>query len=240
MDGTHKLDCGRGVLINIGVTVVYVTENGAVIHRTFQVMHVWSQTENAEAMIMGFDWLKVVPTVFFECTNEFMPPVACIDHCPAATQAAEHVWPGIRMITCEIHVLRAIDRKPVNISENRERIKSDISLLKRIVVSDKMMETCLDITSKAWENMGEKTFGDSFTVTYGGVPYYRFYLGSSLIIGLTPNNNPMEGAHNGQKKALTRKELYADASQFLNDSMGTIVAREDPVTEEEVSAPRFM
>ena len=234
VDGTFRLDCGRGVVLNIAVTVVYIKENGTVIHRTFHVVHVWCQTENSMAFEIGFECLLNMPMLFLGMNSTFNPPVGCIDHCPAAFRSAQEVWPNIRMTTCEVHVMRALKKKELAVATNREAVKNDVLWLRDNVVNDKMMNTALDCVCKSWIAMGEKALTDSFVKSYGGPPYSRFYHASSGVPGLTPNQNPLEGSFHGQKAILTMKQLYADASTFLNETMPTIVAREETLKTAEV------
>ena len=232
VDGTWRLDCGQGVVMNLAVTTVYLERNGKLIHRTYVIFHIWARTENQEAAQYGFDWAKKALPVFFN-EPQFVATTACMDYSHTFKNNVLNTWKGCRIITCKTHVSACVKKKGL---ENRKLIESDLEWLHKCVVTDAMMILTLSFLYEDWSQRGDESFAKEFKKVYGTPPFNRWYHCASHQPGQNSTANTLEGVHNGEKKMVLKKDMFSNAGDFLT-KVANMVTGQCPIVEQKHVSP---
>ena len=222
-DGTGRYDCGGGIVLNLGV-VISEWDGNVITRRCYNVMHVWSQTENMDATNLGGAHLETALNKYYEMSR-IIPKVTCND-------ASKGIIAGIQkrnwncvMTSCYPHIKRYVKKNKNNAIKGNgavEVVLADLDFLYKRAITDRMMLLLLPLVIRAWEDMGETKFARSFQGSHGKDPYYRFFIYATGVPSIITTQNYQEGSHNAQRFLVKKSELYAKAAAFLVKTMPRI------------------
>ena len=220
-DGTHRNDCGNGKIVNLGVVSTVldtVKKNRNVTRKCRNIIHVYMQTENGEAIKVGARWLRIILKEIFGMP-EFVPISSCMDRSPAFVNAFDFIWADTLLTQCYVHILRRTQKKRLS---NWDLVRRDLHFLIKYAITPAMMKLLLKLTTNAWDDVGEEKFATVFRQKHGSPPYSNFSIYACGVPGNLPLQQYIEGTHFGQKKLVSIAKLYAHMSRLLAVNMGKI------------------
>lgn len=221
VDGTFNLVRGNGVVVNFGIVKRWLRKM-EITHPCFNILHVYCQTENKDAIIMASEVMRNIPVTLLRMTRVFEPLSTSLDRSLGISLALKTVWPLSIQTSCYTHVLTNLKKAELQVTDNRDTVVSDIIFLNERAYSDDMMKLLLNVVMEAWRDMGEKKLAASFEKVYGDAPFMRFFVTACRVVGLYPSNNMIERSHKDEKLIIGPRGLLVRTGDFLCRTMPAV------------------